>query len=91
MSIAQKVAKHMKDKFNKEIQIKVEASTDPRSYRINSDKLINDYGFTFDKTVDLAIQDLLDAFRDKKIVDSFSDKWQNILTLKKLESEMKYI
>jgi nucleoside-diphosphate-sugar epimerase len=91
MSIAQKVAKHMKDKFNKEIQIKVEATTDPRSYRINSDKLINDYGFTFDKTVDHAIQDLLDAFRDKKIIDSFSDKWQNILTLKKLESEMKYI
>lgn len=91
MSIAEKVSKHMKTKFNKDIKIIIEPSNDPRSYRINSDKLINEYGFIFEKSVDSAIEDLLNAFKNKKIIDSFSDKWQNISILKKLESEKKYI
>jgi len=91
MSIAEKVSKHMKTKFSKDIEIIIEPSNDPRSYRINSDKLKNDYGFIFEKSVDTAIDDLLNAFENKKIIDSFSDKWQNISILKKLEREKKYI
>ena len=69
----------------------IEPSNDPRSYRINSEKLKNKYGFIFDKSVDSAIEDLLNAFENQKIKDCFSDKWQNILILKKLESEKKYL
>jgi nucleoside-diphosphate-sugar epimerase len=90
LNIAEKVANKMLLKFNKKIEIKVEPSNDPRSYRINSDKIQNEYGFKFNKTVDDAIEDLLNAFENKKIIDSFSEEWQNIAVLKKLDSEKKY-
>lgn len=90
LTIAEKISGYMEAKFNKKIDIKIEPSNDPRSYRINSDKLLNDYGFKFSRNVDRAIQDLLEAFDNNLIPDSFSEKWQNISVLKKLESEEKY-
>jgi nucleoside-diphosphate-sugar epimerase len=90
LAIAEKISQQMLERFNKKIEINVEPSNDPRSYRINSDKLIKNYGFKFQKNVDDAIKDLLEAFTNKLIKDSFSDKWINISILKKLESEKKY-
>lgn len=67
-----------------------EPSTDPRSYRINSDKIKDILNFQFEKTVEDAVRDLVIAFEKKKIKDSFSEEWQNISVLKKLINEKKY-
>jgi len=49
-------------------QIKVEQSNDPRSYRLNSDKL-HATGFRYSKTVNDAIEEIISAFNDKLISD----------------------
>lgn len=61
-TIAEMVARHVK------ADITVTASNDPRSYRINSDKLLAT-GFRPKKTVENAIEEIVAAYRDGKIAD----------------------
>lgn len=49
-------------------EIKVESSNDPRSYRLNSDKL-HATGFRYTKTINDAIEEITTAFNDKTIFD----------------------
>tara|TARA_B100000963_G_scaffold361888_1_gene400576 strand:+ start:4666 stop:5700 length:1035 start_codon:yes stop_codon:yes gene_type:complete len=82
LEVAEKVKSVLERKLNKKnIDIRVEESADIRSYMINSDKIQKTLGFKFKKTVIDAIEDLCDAFEQKKIIDSFSDKWSNIKVL----------
>jgi nucleoside-diphosphate-sugar epimerase len=58
-------------------KIKIKPSNDPRSYRINSDKLLNT-GFKPTKTVENAIQEMIDLFRDNVLEDkdeNYNLKW----------------
>ena len=58
-------------------KIKIKPSNDPRSYRINSDKLLNT-GFKPTKTVEIAIQEMIDLFRDNVLQDkdeNYNLKW----------------
>ena len=88
IEVAEKVKSVMKNKLKKDnIEIRVEESSDIRSYMINSDKIKNLLGFKFKKTVINAIEDLCDGFENKTIKDSFSDKWSNIKVLTKMEKE----
>lgn len=63
------------------VDIQVTASNDPRSYRVNSDKLLKT-GFKPKKTVKIAIQELIDQFRNGRLQDG--DQFYNIRTMKKL-------
>ena len=86
IEIAEMIKQLMKSRYNKEIEIRIEESNDPRSYHINSDKIKNDLNFRFKYTVKNAIEDLLDQFDQGNLKDSFEDKWSNISTLKKNQS-----
>ena len=62
-------------KTNAEIEIK--PSNDPRSYRINSDKLLNT-GFKPSKTVENAIQEMIDLYRNgilEDLEENYNLKW----------------
>lgn len=62
MDIAERVVEHAPAK------ITVSASTDPRSYRVNSDKLLKT-GFRPKKTVDDAIRELVHRYRSGELKD----------------------
>tara|TARA_B100000989_G_scaffold191598_1_gene144356 strand:- start:54784 stop:55791 length:1008 start_codon:yes stop_codon:yes gene_type:complete len=88
LEVAEKVKQVVEERLNiNNIEIRVEESADIRSYMINSDKIKNVLGFSFQKTVVNAIEDLCDAFENKKIKDSFSDEWSNIKVLSKMQKD----
>ena len=58
-------------------KIVIKSSNDPRSYRINSDKLLKT-GFKPTKTVEIAIQEMIDLYRDNILEDkdaNYNLKW----------------
>lgn len=61
--------------------IHVTESNDPRSYRLNSDKLLG-IGFKPKKTVQNAIEELIAKYKSGELVDA--DKYYNIKTMKTL-------
>ena len=75
------IAEMVKSKLGAEII--VSESNDPRSYRQNSDKLLNT-GFKQEYGVDYAINEIIDAYNDKKLVESdscYTVKWMKNLNL----------
>jgi nucleoside-diphosphate-sugar epimerase len=71
LEIAQRVVKHLP------VEIVVTESNDPRSYRVNSDKLLAT-GFAPKKTVEDAISEIIKHFRAGKLKDeerSYNLKW----------------
>ena len=75
------IAEMVKNKLGAEII--VSESNDPRSYRQNSDKLLNT-GFKQEYGVDYAINEIIDAYNDKKFVESdscYTVKWMKNLNL----------
>ena len=75
------IAEMVKTKLDAEII--VSESNDPRSYRQNSDKLLNT-GFKQEYGVDYAINEIIDAYNDKKLVESdscYTVKWMKNLNL----------
>lgn len=71
LEIAEKVVRQVP------AELKVSASSDPRSYRINSDRLLAT-GFTPEKTVDDAIAEICKAYRDGNLNDEerfYNLKW----------------
>lgn len=62
-------------------EISVTESNDPRSYRLNSDKLLST-GFTPGHSVEAGIGDVIEAFEAGKIQDE--EKYYNIKTMKKI-------
>lgn len=68
-----------------EIQVTHSKNDDNRSYHINSDKIYNVLGFRAKRTVEDAVQELCDAFKDDLLPNSLSDnKYFNVRTLKDL-------
>jgi len=60
-------------------------SDDIRSYHINSDKIARVLGFAPQHTIEDAVRDLCQAFREGKIPESMAnDNYYNIRTIKKL-------
>jgi nucleoside-diphosphate-sugar epimerase len=69
------------------IDIVTTPSDDNRSYHINSDKIFRVLGYRPQHTIEEAIRDLCQAFRDGKIPNSMSDDWYyNVRTLQKLKA-----
>ena len=89
IEIANMIKELVKKRYEKDIEIRIEESTDPRSYHINSEKIKKMMNFNFKRTVKNAVTDLLDKFEKNDLKDTFSDKWSNIKTLKNNEDFIK--
>jgi len=75
------IAKLVQNKI--ETEITVSASNDPRSYRQNSDKLLST-GFERKYNVESAIDDIIEAYRNGKLIEteeSYTVKWMKSLKL----------
>ena len=71
ISIAKIIAERLK------VQIEIKESNDPRSYRMNSEKLLNT-GFSPKRTVKMAIVEMIQAYQAKKLKDepqSYNLRW----------------
>jgi len=62
-------------------KIIVTESNDPRSYRLNSDKLL-DTGFAPEYSVDSAIEEIIELYNNGALVDS--DECYNLKMMKKI-------
>lgn len=59
------------------------ASDDPRSYRISSERIKRELGFSPAYTIEEGVRDLIEAFRAGKLPDSLNDnRYYNIKTMK---------
>jgi len=67
------IANLINDRLN--VPIDILPSNDPRSYRIDSSKLLN-LGYKPKKTVEYAIDEIIDAFKKNKLKDE--DKYYNL-------------
>jgi nucleoside-diphosphate-sugar epimerase len=85
-NIAEIVKKVVDKKFNKDIKIIKSPSDDIRSYRINSEKIQNIFGFEFKYSVEDAVLELCNNFENGHLQDTFNDRFQNIKVLRKLEA-----
>ena len=83
IDIANEIREIFKEKYNKDIKIKIEESKDIRSYNINSEKIKKVLGFEFKYKVKDAVNDLIKSFEIGKLIDTYDPKWQNIAVLKK--------
>lgn len=75
------IAKLVQNKIETEITVSV--SNDPRSYRQNSDKLLST-GFERKYNVESAIDDIIEAYRNGKLIEteeSYTVKWMKTLKL----------
>ena len=70
------------------IEIIKTSSDDNRSYHINSDKIERILGFKPKRSIELAVKDLCDAFKENKILNSFdNDLYFNVNRLKNLSAK----
>ena len=71
-----------------QINIVKTSSDDNRSYHINSEKIKKVLGFEPKKSIEMAIKDLCDAFKQKKIINSFeNDLYFNVSRLKNIKAK----
>lgn len=75
MEIARVVKKVVEQEFPEkgDIEIETTPSDDNRSYHINSDKIRQHLGFAPSHSIEEAVRDLCQAFRDGKLPNSFDD------------------
>jgi nucleoside-diphosphate-sugar epimerase len=67
-----------------EVEIVIEKVLDERSYKISSEKILKKINFRTRKSVEDAIKDLVLAFSNKKLVNTFlDDKFYNIKIIQK--------
>lgn len=77
------IAKRVQEKINAEII--VTPSNDPRSYRLNSDKLLST-GFKQQYGIDTAIEEIISHYKDGSLDDD--EQYYNLKMMKKLELGM---
>jgi nucleoside-diphosphate-sugar epimerase len=88
MDIAKTVKKVVEKNFPEkgDIPIEVTTSDDPRSYHINSEKIHKVLGFKPKHSIEEAVIDLCEAFKDGKLPNSFDDdRYFNVRTMKTAE------
>jgi len=84
MDIALVVKKVVEEEFPEkgDIEIETTPSDDIRSYHINSDKVKRVLGFAPKHSIEQAVRDLCQAFREDKLPDSFEeDSYFNVRTM----------
>ena len=87
--IAKLVKKVVENQFSeKNIEIIKEKSDDNRSYHINSDKIKEKLNFIPKRTIEKAVEDLCEAFRQNKFENTFSeDIYFNINRMKNINAK----
>lgn len=80
------IAQMVKKVVGKDVEIKVEPTNDNRSYRVSSEKIKRELGFTAKRTIEDAVVSLKEAFESGKVPDPFdNDQYFNIKRMKALE------
>ena len=86
LNLAKRVKKIIFNKTLKKIKLIKTSSNDKRSYHINSDKIKNIIGFSPKRNVDDAILEVYNAFKKKKIPNSFTNlNYYNVKKMLKLK------
>lgn len=88
--IAQKVKKIVEKTTNRKEDIKIikSESDDKRSYHINSDKIRKMLGYSPKRSIELAVEDLCNAFGKNLIPNSFEDDFYfNVNRLKRINAK----
>lgn len=86
LNLAKRVKKIISNKTLKKIKLIKTSSNDKRSYHINSDKIKNIIGFSPKRNVDDAILEVYNAFKKKKIPNSFTNlNYYNVKKMLKLK------
>lgn len=67
------IARMVKKVVGKDVDIKVEPTNDNRSYRVSSEKIKRELGFSAKRTIEDAVTSLTEAFAAGKIPNSFDD------------------
>ncbi len=67
------IAKMVREVVGANVEIRVEPTNDPRSYRVSSAKIKRELGFTPKRTIADAVRDLKAAFDAGKVPNSFED------------------
>lgn len=68
--------------YGGDIDLEVVPTDDPRSYKVSSKKLQEKLGFVAERTIEDAIADLLDAFKDGRLSNTMDDpRYYNIRTM----------
>ena len=86
MEIAKIVKQVVEEEFPEKGDIPIEKtpSNDTRSYRITSDKISAQLGFTPNRTIEDAVRDLCKAFKDGKLPNSMTgESYHNVKVLKR--------
>ena len=68
------IAHMVKKVVGKDVEIKVEPTNDNRSYRVSSEKIKRELGFSAKRTIEDAVVSLKEAFDAGKIPNSFDDE-----------------
>lgn len=90
MQIAEKVKKVVEKEFDNISNIKIlkEESDDKRSYHINSDKIKKILNFSPKNTIEDAIVELCNAFKQNKVPNSFEDDFYfNVKRLQNIQAK----
>lgn len=69
-----KLAEMVKKNLGKDIELKIEKTNDERSYHISSKKFSNITNFEYSKTINDAINELKEAFENKKFINPLTNK-----------------
>jgi nucleoside-diphosphate-sugar epimerase len=80
------IADMVRDQVGKNVEIVVTPSDDHRSYRVSSDKIRREFGFTAKRTVSDAIGDLKSAFDAGRVPNAMTDdRYYNIKRMQSLK------
>jgi nucleoside-diphosphate-sugar epimerase len=78
------LAEVVRRRVGDDVEVAVEPTDDNRSYRIDSGKIKRELGFSADRSIDQAVDDLLAAFQAGKLPGAMSDpRYYNIKTMQK--------
>ena len=82
------LANTVKRVIGNDVNLKFSPTNDNRSYHINSEKIKKVLGFEPKRSIEMAIKDLCDAFKQKKIINSFeNDLYFNVSRLKNIKAK----
>ena len=78
------LAEKVRDLLKNDIEILYKKTDDNRSYHISSQKIISKTNFRAKRNISVAIDDLINAFKNKKFQNTFEN--ENFFNIKKMQS-----
>ncbi len=79
------LAEAVRRRVGEDVEVAVEPTDDNRSYRIDSGKIKRELGFSADRSIDEAVDDLLAAFKRGALPDAMTDpRYYNIKTMQQV-------